>query len=88
MKEFFYLFLFYNCNRKKETVNGPRKLKPTRMEHNHAWHSSWVLVFLLGTFTSVFRDNKSLRSYKTVEIKIFLNYFACGWKDPDLDPPK
>jgi hypothetical protein len=44
--------------------------------------------FLLGTLTSVFRDNKSLRSYKTVGIKIFPNYFACGWKDPDLCPYK
>ncbi len=25
----------------------------------------------LGTFTSVFKDNKSLRSHKTVEIKFF-----------------
>jgi hypothetical protein len=27
----------------------------------------------VGTLTSVFNDNKSIRSHKTVEIKVFLN---------------
>jgi hypothetical protein len=33
-------------------------------------------IFLLeDTFASVFKDNKSLRSHKTVEIKVFLYFF-------------
>ncbi len=32
---------------------------------------------------SVFNDKKSLRSHRTVEIKVFINFFACWWKDPD-----
>jgi hypothetical protein len=30
------------------------------------------LPITVGTFTSVFKDNKSLRSYKVVETKVFL----------------
>jgi hypothetical protein len=30
----------------------------------------------VGEFSSVFKDNKSLRRHKTVEIKIFLNFFC------------
>jgi hypothetical protein len=39
----------------------------------------WLFCLLLtvGTFTLVFKDNKSLRSHKTVEVKVFLNIFAC-----------
>jgi hypothetical protein len=40
----------------------------------------------LGTFTSVFKDDKYLRSHKTLEIKVFLNFFACWWQDPDPKP--
>jgi hypothetical protein len=32
---------------------------------------------------SVFKDNKPLRSHKTAEIKVFLIFLACWWKDPD-----
>ncbi len=32
---------------------------------------------LVSPFTSVFKDNKSLRSYKPVEIKVFHNFFSC-----------
>ncbi len=34
------------------------------------------LFFTKGTFTSVFKNNKSLRSHKTIEIKVFRNFFA------------
>jgi hypothetical protein len=34
-----------------------------------------VLLFE-GTFTSFFKDKKSKRSHKTVEIKVFLTIFA------------
>jgi hypothetical protein len=40
-----------------------------------------IQVFLLllfeGTFTSLFKDKKSLRSHKIVGIKVFLTIFAC-----------
>jgi hypothetical protein len=31
--------------------------------------------------TPVFKDNKFLRSHKTVEVGVFLNFLACCWKD-------
>ncbi len=34
----------------------------------------FYFLFTAGTFASVFKDNKSLRSYKTVEIKVILNF--------------
>ncbi len=46
-------------------------------------------VFLLityrtvGTFTEVFKDSKSLKSHKRVEIKVLFLFFAYWWKDPD-----
>jgi hypothetical protein len=36
---------------------------------------SCILLFE-GTFTSFFKDKKSKRSHKTVEIKVFLTIFA------------
>jgi hypothetical protein len=36
---------------------------------------------------SFFKDKKSLRSHKTVEIQVFLNIFALHWKDPDPPNP-
>ncbi len=41
-----------------------------------------VLLFK-GTFTSFFKDKKSKRIHKTVEMKIFFTIFAWWWKDPD-----
>jgi hypothetical protein len=35
-----------------------------------------ILLFEGGAFTSFFKDKKSKRSHKTVEIKIFLTIFA------------
>ncbi len=32
------------------------------------------------TFTSALKDNKSLRSHKTEEIKVFNKHFACWWR--------
>ncbi len=47
-------------------------------------------VFLLMAFWRyiyiIFKDKKSKRSHKTVEIKVFLTIFAWWWKDSDPDP--
>ncbi len=41
----------------------------------------FLCIFLFeGTFTSFFEDKKSQRSHKTVEIKVFLHFFACWWR--------
>ncbi len=37
---------------------------------------SFCLLLNLGEFITVIKDNKSLRSHDTVEIKVFLNFFA------------
>ncbi len=42
----------------------------------------FFLLLTKGTGTVVFKDNKLIRSHKTLEIKVFLNIFACRWKDP------
>ncbi len=34
----------------------------------------------------IYKDKKSYRSYKTVEIKAFLTIITWWWKDPDPDP--
>jgi hypothetical protein len=34
----------------------------------------------VDAFTSVFKENNSLRSHKTVEIKVFLNFFCLSMK--------
>ncbi len=44
----------------------------------------FCLLLFEGTFTSFFKDNKSKRSHKTVEIKVFLTFFCSmvegsGW---------
>jgi len=36
----------------------------------------FCILLFEGTFTSFFKDKKSERSHKTVEIKIFLTIFA------------
>jgi hypothetical protein len=38
--------------------------------------NSFLLLFTVCTFASVFKDEKSLRSHKLFEIKIFLNFFC------------
>ncbi len=45
---------------------------------------------ILGTIHQSFIDNKSLRSHKSAEIKVFLIYLACLCKDlnPAPDPYK
>ncbi len=48
----------------------------------------FCLLLFEGTFTSVFIDKKSTTSHKVEEIKNFLTFFACSWKDPDPDPYK
>jgi hypothetical protein len=44
-----------------------------------------ILLFSF-IFTSVFTDNKSLRSHKIAEIKDFQIFLIVEWKDPDPDP--
>jgi len=44
--------------------------------------------YFLKVRSSVFIDIKSKRSYNIVEIKVFLLFFSCLWKDPDADPYK
>ena len=57
---------------------------------------SFLLLLAIGTFTTVFKDNKLQGSHKTVGIKVFLNFFASVGiirimnpdTDPGLDAPK
>ncbi len=39
----------------------------------------FCLFITVGTLTSVFKSNMSLRSHKTVEIMVYLNLFAGWW---------
>ena len=58
-------------------------------ETNKKYRKCFCLLLTVGTFTSVFKDSKSLRCHKTKQLKLrFLNFFACWWKDPDPDPYK
>ncbi len=54
---------------------------PEAQKHTDPDSDHWYTVF-----TSFFKDKKSLRSYNTVEIKVFLTIFAWCWKDPEPDP--
>ncbi len=45
-----------------------------------------ITVLTAGNFPSVFKDNESLRSHKTVKIKVFLIFLACWCKDLDSKP--
>jgi len=49
---------------------------------------TFCLLLTLGTFTTVLKENMPLRSHKTVEIRVSLNFLACRWKDPDPGGPK
>jgi hypothetical protein len=58
----------------------PRKnTRPPRTDANKKnkflKHFFCILLFE-GTFTFIFKDKKSKRSHKTVEIKVFLTIFA------------
>jgi hypothetical protein len=48
-------------------------------------NKDFCLLVFEGTFTSVFKDKKSKRSHKKVEMKDFLTFFACLWKEPGPD---
>ncbi len=50
----------------------------------------FCLFLTVGTFTitKVLKDNNSLKSHKTAEIRVSLNLFACRWKDTDTEGPK
>jgi hypothetical protein len=43
----------------------------------------FCLLLFKGTFASFFTNKRSLRSHKTVEIKVFLTIFAWWWDNPD-----
>jgi hypothetical protein len=45
----------------------------------------FCLLLFEGIFTSFVKDKNSWRSHKTVEIKVFLTFFAWWWKDPEPD---
>jgi hypothetical protein len=45
---------------------------------------NFLRFFLIAIpISPVFKNKKLKISKKTVEIKVFLNYFACWWKNPD-----
>ncbi len=50
------------------------------------WPKLFCLLLFKAKFTLFFTDKKSLRSHKTLCIKVFLTIFAGWWKDPDPDP--
>jgi hypothetical protein len=37
----------------------------------------FLSISILGALASVFNDNMSLRSHKTMEIIVYLHFFAC-----------
>jgi hypothetical protein len=53
------------------------------MPTQNEFFKSFCLLLTVATFTTVLTVNTSLRSHKTVEIRVSLNLFACRWKDPD-----
>ncbi len=56
----------------------------TRCQLKRSSSSNFFCLLLFeGTFTSVIIDKKSRRGHEKVEIKVFLTFFACLWKDPD-----
>ncbi len=48
--------------------------------------NNFKFFFLMGTFTLFFKDKKSKRCQKNLEIKVFRIVFAWWKKDPDQDP--
>jgi hypothetical protein len=62
-------------NRSEWESGRPKNMRSLRIR---------MLIRNIGTVTSVFKDKKSKRSKKTVEIKVFLTIFAWRWKDPYL----
>ncbi len=51
----------------------------SRFQQKRFFLKVFCLLLTVGTFTSIFKDDKSLRSHKTVEIKVFLNFSFAGW---------
>ncbi len=58
----------------------------TRCQQKKVFFQVFLLITFWSTFTSVFKDKKSKRHYKIVEVKVFLTFLAWWWKD--LDPCK
>ena len=59
---------------------------PSRRQQKTNFEKVFLLITFEVTFTSFFKDKKSKRSHKTVEVKVFLTIFANWLKDPDPDP--
>jgi hypothetical protein len=53
------------------------------MPTKNKFSNLFCLLLTVDTFTAVFKDNELSRIHKTVEIKVFLHFFVCSWKDPD-----
>ncbi len=49
---------------------------------NNFFPKVFLFILTLGT-NFIHQSSKSLRSQKTVEIKVSLNFIACWWNDPD-----
>ncbi len=49
---------------------------PSRRQQKNIKKRFFCLLLFEGTFTSIFKDKKSKRSHKTVEIKVLLTIFA------------
>ncbi len=64
---------------------------PSRCQKKLIKKKFFCILIFEGTFTSFFKGKKSKKSHKTVEIKVFLTFFASWFVDPvdpnpDLDP--
>ncbi len=61
--------------------------KTKKKQFLFCFFASYLLGYCrwLGTYIYI-SNHKSLRSHKTVEIKVFHNFLACWWKVPVPDP--
>ncbi len=73
--------------RQDKTITKSQCPDPDPLFSSAAFEIYYVFLFKLtvGTFTTVTKDNKSVRRYKT---RFFLNFFDFWWKDPDPYPYK
>ncbi len=59
---------------------------PSRCQQKTNKKKVFLHITFLRNLYIIFKDKKSKRCHKTVEIKVFLTIFAYWWKDPDPDP--
>ncbi len=73
---------FRPLNNEVNSVPDPRRFGMDPVTNHALFFSGCQDAFLrtvlltLGIFTSLFKDNKSWRGHKTIEIKVFLNFFC------------